>query len=188
MEVKVFARPFGRCLRRTCSSLRRGPVSDRSVARRAAHRGHRWPAAVDRDCGARRALDRAVPQGRPRWPVAARGGRGDARRGSARKAQLRAGRPDARRATLRLLKRSAGLPGRRSSQRYSAGSKGSASNNHRFWGHRKFMGRAGAALNCHPRRPPAKRFPGRASMPDAGGARRGVLAPGRLGPRQQPRR
>ena len=39
---------------------------------------------------------------------------------------------DASRTTPRLLKRSAGLPRRRSSHRYSAGSKGSASINHRF--------------------------------------------------------
>ena len=46
---------------------------------------------------------------------------------------------------LRLLTRSAGLPRRRSSHRYSAGSKGSASINHRFWGHRKFIDAAGAS-------------------------------------------
>ena len=46
---------------------------------------------------------------------------------------------EAWRARLTLLTRSAGLPGRRSSHRYSAGSKGSASINHRFWGQRKFI-------------------------------------------------
>ena len=46
-------------------------------------------------------------------------------------------RPEAWRAMLTLLTRSARLPGRRSSHRYSAGSTGSASINHRFWDQRK---------------------------------------------------
>ena len=87
----------------------------------------------------------------------------------------RQGRPDARRATLRLLTRSAGLPGRRSSHRYSAGSKGSASINHRFWGHRKLIGVASAAEA--PSAAATKPSQGRASNADSGGAAARLLAP-----------
>ncbi len=85
-------------------------------------------------------------------------------------------RPKAWRATLTLLTRSAGLPRRRSSHRYSAGSKGSASINHRFWGQRKLIydGRRITAAPCLARATGASA--GQPLNTDSGGSRRPCLA------------
>ena len=58
----------------------------------------------------------------------------------------------AARTTPRLLYRRAALPRRRSSQTYTAGSRGSASNSQRYWGHRKDIARRLELVSIVPRK------------------------------------
>ena len=100
----------------------------------------------------------------------------------------RQGRLHALRTMLRLLMRNACLPGRRSSHRYSAGSKGSASINHRFWGHRKLMaGRNATADGSFALVRVIAARAWRTSSTDSGGASRGLPAPRPFGGCAAPR-